>query len=576
MLYFKEIRDQHDKISHIETAMSGFKILNAAKLNKGSAFSEKERIDFNLIGKLSCAIETLEQQANRIYHQYLEKANNLQKNIYLNTLHDTNETLFFAVISQHLKEMLPVIYTPTVGEAVERFSLELRKSRGLYISYPEIEHVEMILENRLNPDVDLIVVTDGEGVLGIGDQGIGGMDICIAKLAVYTLCGGIHPHHVIPIQLDVGTNNKKLLDDPMYLGWRHERISGKEYDDFISQFVTAVQKKFPHVYLHWEDFGRDNARKNLNRYRDHMCTFNDDMQGTGAVTLACILAGVKATQTEITDQRVVIFGGGTAGCGIADQIKDAMIRSGLTEQQANQRFWIIDREGLLINDMKGLLFFQEPYARTREELTNWEVANSKNINLFDVVRHVKPTILIGCSTVTGAFSEEIIKEMAKNVHQPIILPLSNPTSKAEATPQNIIQWTDGRALIATGSPFGPVDYNGKTYEIAQSNNALVFPGLGLGVICAKAARVHDNMIWAACSTLSDHAPVLKDRTKPLLPDINDARMISRSIAIAVAKQAIQDGLANIDEKSDIEEIINNAMWQPQYYPYVKVTDDALK
>ncbi len=574
MLLFKEVRDEKGNVTHIETSLKGHQLLNAAKLNKCNAFSNEERKIFGLTGKLPYEVETLEQQAARIYKQNHEMSNNLQKNIHLTSLRDMNETLYFKVVGDNIKEMLPIIYTPTVGEAVEHFSLEMRKPRGLYLSFPEIDRVDEILDNRLNQFVKLIVATDGEGVLGIGDQGVGGMNISIAKLNVYTLCGGIHPHHVLPMQLDVGTNNEKLLNDPMYLGWRHERIEGDKYYDFIDKFVTAVHKKFPHIYLHWEDFGRENARTILNKYRDKICTFNDDIQGTGAVTLATVLAGIKANDEEITDQRVVILGGGTAGCGVADQIKAAMMKHGLSEKDAAARFWIVDRQGLLMSDMNNLTFFQEPYARSRDDISNWKLTDANNIQLVDVVKNAKPTILIGCSTVTGAFTEEIIKFMdSYTPNHPIILPLSNPTSKAEQTPTNILKWTNGKALIGTGSPFAPVDFNGREYVIAQTNNALVYPGIGLGITTSLAKHVTDELIWTACSTLSDNSPAIKDKSKPLLPDLKDVRKVNREIGIAVAKRARKDGLARIDDSLDIETEIDKNMWEPKYYDY-KLVDEV--
>ncbi|MCW5588505.1 MAG: NAD-dependent malic enzyme [Legionellales bacterium] len=570
MRTFKEIRDTQGNVTHIETTLTGSNLLNTAKLNKGNAFSIEERIEFNLEGKLPLHVETLEQQSRRFYAQYLEQAKNIQKNIFLNALRDSNETLFYHLVGKHIKEMLPILYTPTVGEAVERFSLEMRKPRGLYISYPSINMVDSILDNRLNPEVDLIVVTDGEGILGIGDQGVGGMNICTAKLAVYTLCGGVHPHRVLPIQLDVGTNNQKLLDDPMYLGWRHHRVSGEQYDHFIDQFVTCVQKKFPNVFLHWEDFGRENARRNLERYRDKMCTFNDDMQGTGAVALACILGALKASNQELKNQKIAIFGGGTAGCGIADQICSALIRAGLTEKEARQRFWIIDRDGLIMQDHANVFSFQAPYAHERNEVADWKLENSDNIKLLDVIKYAKPTILIGCSAVAQAFTKEVITTMGSYCERPIIFPLSNPTNRVEAIPQDITLWTEGRALIATGSPFAPVIYNNREIPIAQSNNAFIFPGLGLGVICTRAQRLTDNMLWAACNALSENAPILTDKQGSLLPDLEDARKISRKIAIAVGEQARKDGVAGIDDTVNIENQLNYHLWKPIYHRYEKV------
>lgn len=567
MLSFKMIRDDRGHISHYEVSVIGKHLLTTAKLNKGNAFSSDERHVFRLLGKLPASEETLDAQADRMYTQYAELSTPLQKNIFLNGLHDHNETLFYKLVGKHLKEMLPIVYTPTVGDAVKHFSLELREPRGLFLSYPDKDKLEEMLANRLNKEVDLIVVTDGERVLGIGDQGIGGINISIAKLMVYTLCAGVNPHRFLPIQLDVGTNNQTLLKDPMYLGWRHERISGKEYDDFIDLFVKAVQKKLPNVYLHWEDFGRDNARKNLERYRFKMLTFNDDMQGTGAVTLACVLSAVQAIQQTLSKQRVVFFGAGTAGVGIADQICGAMVREGMTEEEARQNIWLIDRPGLLMEN-SDLLEFQKPYAKSCQLIQNWQVSNPKNITLLDVVKNLKPTVLIGCSTLTGAFNEDVVKAMAAGVEHPIILPLSNPTEKAEATPKDILTWTEGKAIVATGSPFEDVDIKGKKVRISQSNNAFIFPGIGLAVIAVHAKHITDNMLHAAAKALADFSPAKKDRTAPVLPDLDQVQEVSNHVAREVIKQAVADGMAT--QPHDLEKALNSARWETKYYPYKRV------
>lgn len=571
MLKLREIRGKNGAIEHIETAYSGHELLNTPKLNKGNAFSMAERKAFGLLGVLPEHVETLEEQATRLYAQYQEKTTDLQKNIFLNGIHDTNETVFYKVVQDHLKEMLPVIYTPTVGDAVEKFSLEMRRPRGVYISYENRDQMETLLANRAYQDIDLIVVTDGEGVLGIGDQGIGGMDISIAKLMVYTLCAGVNPHRVLAMQLDVGTNNEKLLNDPMYLGWRHKRIAGQQYDEFIGQFVSAVRKTWPNIYLHWEDFGRDNARKNLERYRQDMLTFNDDMQGTGIVALSNVLAAVEASGGNMTQQRIVMLGAGTAGVGIADQIYDAIRHAGLSPEAARECFWLIDRDGLLMEGQTGLPDFQQPYIRSQADVAGWQLDDADKIMLADVVRNVHPTILIGCSTVKGAFTESIVKDMAAHVEHPIIMPLSNPTSHCEADPQDLITWTDAKAMIAAGSPFPPVEYQGKTIRISQGNNAFIFPGLGLGVMVAKAKKMTDSMIVVAAKTLSSFSPVRQDKNAPLLPDFDDIIEISHTVAKAVAEQAIKEGLAQIPDDADLDTLIRAATWEPQYYPYKKVS-----
>ena len=569
MFEFKTIRDENGNITYIETHLSGQKLLSSTRLNKGCAFSQEERLSFGLTGLLPYQVETLEQQAARMYVQYNEHQSKLGKNIYLNVLHDYNETLFYKLASEHLEEMLPIIYTPTVGEAVQRFSMEHRKAKGLYICYEDRDRIDEILEHRLPSEVNLSVVTDGEAILGIGDHGIGGINISNAKLMVYTLCGGIDPHRVLPIQLDVGTNNPHLLNDPMYLGWRHERITGQQYDDFIDRFVTAITKKFPNIFLHWEDVGRDNARKILEHYRDKICTFNGDMQGTGIVALASVLAGVIASGIPLTQHRIVIFGAGTAGVGIADQITKTLCREGLCNDGARARIWLVDRPGLLTTDV-ALMPFQQPYARKPDEISTWELRDKHYIGLYDVIKNVKPTILIGCSTCAGAFNEEIISLMAAQTQRPIIMPLSNPTSLAEAKPEDLLKWTLGKAIIATGSPFADVDYDGKRYRIAQSNNALAFPGVGLGAIAVKAKHISDEMLWAATQALSACSPVIQDKMAPLLPKLSETKMVSTKVAIAVAEQARKEGLAQVPDSADLSTLIRAATWEAKYYPYKKV------
>jgi len=572
MLNFKEIRDAKGNIVRIETSFNRRHLLTAPELNKSCAFSEQERVEFDLIGRLPSRVETLEEQVERIYQQYQEQPTPLQKNVFLNNLHDFNSTLFYKLIGLHLQEMLPIVYTPTIASAVENFSLEMRRPRGLYFSYPQRDQIETILRNRLMTDVDVVVVTDGERVLGIGDQGVGGMNISIGKLMVYTLCAGINPNRVIPIQLDTGTNNEKLLNDPMYMGWRHPRIRGKEYDDFIDHFVQTFRKVLPNTYLHWEDFAKDNARKILEKYRPQMCTFNDDMQGTGMVTLANVISAVRVIGSDMSKQRFVFLGAGTAGVGIADQLYQEVCASGLTPEQARACFWLVDRDGLVMDTQKDLMDFQKPYARMAKEVAGWKLDKPGQIMLDDVVRNVHPTILIGCSTVFGAFKEAMIKDMAAHTPNPIIMPLSNPTTHCEATAKDLVEWTEGRAVIATGSPFPPVKYQGKTYDIAQGNNAFVYPGLGLGVIVSKAKRVTDGMLRVAAHTLSEHSPSRQNKTASLLPSFDDIQLVQHAIAKAVAKQAIKEGVAGIGANEDLEMLIKFNTWEPKYYPYKRVVE----
>ncbi len=570
MLNFKIKKDKNNENAWIETNLSGKPLLMISQLNKGTAFTEEERHLFGLVGKLPTRVEELHEQAMRAYLQYKSYDSLLQKNIYLRNLHSHNEVLFYKLINNHLEEMMPIIYTPIVGTAVIEYSKQFRQPRGIYISYPDIDKMEEILSNRSNPEIDLIVVSDGEGVLGIGDQGVGAMDIPVAKLMVYTLVAGINPLNTLPILLDVGTNNQNLLDDPLYLGWRNKRVSGEEYEQFIDKFIQAIKQTFPNVFLHWEDFGRHNARRNLERYRKEICTFNDDIQGTGVVTLAALLAAVKATNTPLPSQKIVIFGGGTAGVGIADQITDAMMRDGLSEDEAHRCFWLLDRSGLMTEKSIKLSPEQARYARKAEEAASWVTLQPNYISLEDVVKHVHPTILIGVSTSAGAFTESIIKEMAAHVERPIIFPLSNPTEKSEATPESLIQWTEGKALIATGSPFAPVYYEEKLIPIAQCNNALVFPGIGLGVIATKAKEVTEEMLWAACQKTVSCSPILREPNGALLPKFDQASELSREIAISVAEVAIREGLARIDPLESPEKLVDQAIWEPHYLPYKKI------
>jgi malate dehydrogenase (oxaloacetate-decarboxylating) len=566
MLDFKHIKNPKTQEEYIETSLAGKLLLTIPQLNKGTAFTEQERHIFSLLGKLPAQIETLEEQVKRTYMQVQGYTTPIQKHIYLNTLHDKNQVLFYKLISEHVEEMLPLIYTPIVGQAVKEYSREFRQARGLYIAYPHRNQIEEILDNRSHPEIDLIVVTDGEGILGIGDQGVGGMNIPIAKLMVYTLCAGINPLRTLPIMLDVGTNNQTLLNDPMYFGLRHPRITGQDYDDFIDAFVTAVHKKFPNAFLHWEDFGRNNARKILDRYRDKVCTFNDDIQGTAAVTLAALLAAVKSQGAALKDQNIVIFGAGSAGTGIADQICNAMCFEGLDLTQARKNIWLVDKQGLLTQNMQDLTSAQQPYARNSAELNDWEINNKNYINLLEAIKNIKPAILIGCSAQSGAFNEAIVMEMAKHHNHPIIFPLSNPTENAEATPAQLLEWTQGKAIIATGSPFNDVAWNNKTILVTQCNNALSFPGIGLGVIAAQAKFLSEAMLWAACKTLSEYSPILKDPQGSLLPAISKVKPIAKKIALAVAEQARQEGLAQIAADADLNQIIDAMIWSPQYIP----------
>ena len=556
---FIETRDKAGKIISMRTPCQGEDLLSISELNKGSAFSLDERKRFGLLGKLPASIETGEQQVMRFYEQYSQYETNIEKNLFLNQLKQHNETIFYQLTAKYLDEMMPIIYTPTIGDAVEQFSYQFNQPVGLFLSYEYQEHLEDILDQVNLKDVDIVLVTDGEGVLGIGDWGTGGIDICIGKLMVYTLCGGIDPNRVLPIQLDVGTNNQSLIEDPMYLGWRHERITGEAYDAFIDKVVKAIVRRYPKTYIHWEDFGRDNAHRVLNHYRSKHTSFNDDIQGTGATATACVLSALKAAKADLSQQRFVFLGAGTAGTGVADQLCHALTRSGISEEDARQQFWMVDRDGLITTDMDGITDAQTPYARSELDHRGW--------TLDKVVDHVKPTVLICCSTVKGAFTESIVKSMAQHTDHPIIFPLSNPTSLAEATPEDLIKWTSGKVIVATGSPFDPVDYDGDLIRISQCNNAFVFPGLGLGVLVSEAKMVTDNMIAAASDALSDYSPARKDPSAPVLPSFDNIHEISQYIALKVAEQAIKDGVNGCEKSLDIEATIQARFWLPQYYEY---------
>ena len=548
----------------LETTLRGVEVLSTPLLNKGVAFTQEEREELGLKGLLPPAVLTLEEQARRAYEQFCSQPDDLLKNVYLTALHDRNEVLFYRILTDHLREMLPIVYTPTVGVAIQRYSHEYRKPRGVYLSINDPSGIEEAFANigATAENIDLVVVTDGEGILGIGDWGVGGINIAIGKLAVYTAAVGIDPSRVLPVILDVGTNREELLNNPFYIGNRHPRITGEAYDEFIDTFVRAVNKQFPKALLHWEDFSSRNARKILDKYRHDICTFNDDIQGTGAVSLAAVLSAVKASGVPLSEHRVVVFGAGTAGIGIADQVRDAMVRVGVSEEESYKRFWCIDRNGLVTDNMKDLLDFQMPYARKEAEVSEWK--QNGVIGLAEVVKHVKPTILIGTSTVAGAFKEEIVKEMASHVERPIILPMSNPTPLAEAKPADLIKWTEGRALGATGSPFEPVTYNGVTYVIGQSNNALIFPGLGLGTIVVRASVMTDGMFAAAAEAVASMVDTSQPGA-PILPEVEELRNISEMVAIEVAKVAVAEGVAreNLSD-NDIKIAVKEAIWEPEY------------
>jgi malate dehydrogenase (oxaloacetate-decarboxylating) len=579
----------------LETPARGYDVLRDPLLNKGDAFTPEERRELGLSGLLPDAVVTsLEPQVDLAYRHYLSHPTNLARHVYMLGVHDTNVTLFYALMQRHLLEMLPVVYDPTVGEAIENFSEVYTRPRGLFLSIDKPDAVEDAMRafGAGAGDIDLIVASDAEEILGIGDWGANGIDISIGKLAVYTAAAGISPHRVLPVVLDVGTDQERLLNDPTYIGYRHGRVRGQAYDDFIDRYVQAARKVFPHALLHWEDFGSTNCRRILNRYRDSMPTFNDDMQGTGAIVMSGLFNALKVTGGRWRDQRVVVLGAGTAGTGIADQIRDQMVRDGLDAGQASRQIWLVDLPGLLTDDMRdGLLDYQRPYARPASEVSGWAKtrvdvdsaaagrwpemaalqearAETGVIGLETVIKEVKPTILIGTSTTPGLFTQSIVAAMAGSVARPIIFPLSNPTPLAEATPGDLLRWTDGKALVATGSPFDDIEQGGITFKIGQANNAALYPGLGLGAIVCRAAKVTDEMILAAARAVADQADVTTQGAA-LLPTNAALRTTSSVVALQVAKAAREQGVAKLNLDDPVE-AVRQAQWWPEYCPVVAV------
>lgn len=551
---------------HYETKARGLTVLNSPLLNKGTAFTVEERQSLGLIGLLPPDISNLQTQVKRAYLQYERLPDALSKNIYLTALHDRNEVLFYRLFSEHLREMIPIVNDLTVGMAMEQYHHECRPPRGVYLS---IDHPEAIERAFLNfgagsDEIDLILATDAEQILGIGDWGVGGIEVSIGKLAIYTAAGGVDPTRVIPVMLDVGTNRESLVSDPLYIGNRHARIRGQQYDAFIDEYINVVTRLFPKALLQWEDFAPINGRRILEKYSDRICTFNDDMQGTGAIALAAAISAVRVCGTPLRNQRVVVFGAGTAGTGIADQLCRAMVREGLSNSDAIRRFWCVDRQGLLTTEMAGQLRDdQMTYVRPIADIDGWKRdSNGTGVGLAEVVHQVKPAILIGTSSVSGSFTEAIVREMADNTQRPIIFALSNPPVRAEAIPADLIAWTEGRALIVTGSPFSPVTYKGVTYVVGQANNAMLYPGLSLGTIVSRARRISEGMIAAAANAVSSLVTVRQPGAS-LLPHIDDLRAVSATVAVAVAETAYAEGLARV-EFDDIVQQVQDTMWQPEY------------
>lgn len=549
---------------------SGPGLLDTPLLNKSSAFTLEERRDFNLSGLLPYTMETIEEQVVRVYDQYKLCNTDLDCHVYLRAIQDSNETLFYRLVEDHLEEMLPIIYTPTVGQACQEFSKIYQNHRGLFVSYPDKDKIDDVLHSATKKNVKVIVVSDCERILGLGDQGVGGMGIPIGKLSLYTSCGGISPAYTLPIVLDVGTNNPDLLKDPMYMGWRHERISGDEYYEFVDLFIQAVKRRWPNVLLQFEDFAQHTALPLLHKYRDEICCFNDDIQGTAAVAVGTLWAACKAKGEKLSDQVVAFLGAGSAGCGIAEQIISAMTMDGLTEEQARQRVFMVDRWGLITDEMSNLPNFQQRLAQKVTNLKDWKVAE-KDISLLETIANGKPTVLFGVSAQRGLFTEEVIKTMHSYCAKPLVMPLSNPTSRIEATPQEVLTWTNGEALVATGSPFAPVHINGKEIAIAQCNNSYIFPGVGLGVLAARAKRITEKMMMVAAEALAACSPIVLTGEGAILPPMKDIQEVSKKIAFAVAKQAQLDGVALEISDEQINQSIESNFWKPEYRDYRRVS-----
>jgi len=544
--------------------VGGVDILNSPILNKGTAFTEDERSRLGLNGLLPPHIESLDEQVARAYEAYRRKDDDLERHIYLRALQDTNEVLFYRLLLDHIEEMAPMVYTPVVARACEDFSHIYRRPRGLFISYPLRDSIPALLRNRPYPEVDVIVVTDGERILGIGDQGAGGLGIPIGKLSLYTLIGGIRPDRTLPIVLDVGTNNSQRLNDPEYLGWRHERLTGQAYFDFVDQFVQAIKQQLPNVCLQWEDFATPHARPILDRYRNDLLTFNDDIQGTASVALGAVMGAVAVTGNRLRDQQIVFLGAGSAAVGVADYLRTALVQDGLSETEARARFYLVDKDGLLHTNRTDLTSEQRVYARPAEQVGSWPRTSHGAIGLADVIGRIEATILIGLSTVGGAFTEPIVRDMARKVQRPVIFPLSNPTSRSEAAAEDLIRWTDGRALVATGSPYGPVKYQGRTIPIAQCNNVFIFPAVGLGVVASRARRVTDGMMLAAACALGEQSPARTSQSGSLLPPLADIRAVALAIATAVGLEAQRAGVAPKTDPEEFRARVAAAQWKPQY------------
>jgi malate dehydrogenase (oxaloacetate-decarboxylating) len=564
------MRATSETLSCVHTSLSGYELLNDPLLNKGTAFSEAERDAFDLHGLLPPHVSNLDYQVKRRLDAFRGLHSDMQKYTFLRGLQDSNEVLFYALLTRNIEEMMPIVYTPTVGLGCQAFSHIFRKPRGLFLSIPHKNDIRRIIAHPRYNHIEVIVVSDGERILGLGDQGACGMGIPIGKLSLYTACAGLHPATTLPIILDVGTDNEAHLSDPLYIGWQHRRLRGQEYDEFIENFVEAVRERWPHVLLQWEDFAIENANRLLSKYRDQLCTFNDDIQGTAAIAVGTLLSAINVTGVPLIEQRLAVFGAGSAGTGIAALIARAMIDAGLTETEARRRFFLIDRDGLLVEGMPGLQPFQAPFAQKRNSVADWTLQAPNRIGLSDVINNAWPTALIGTSGQPNSFTEKTVRDMAQHIRRPIILALSNPTARSEATPGHLEQWTEGRAIIGTGSPFPPFQRNGKAFRPDQTNNAYVYPGIGLGAIATGSRRISDGMFLAAAHAVAARSPAKANSQANLLPPLSEIRKLSYYVAAAVGKQAQKEGLARSMSEEAINTVINKKMWEPIYpsYKYV--------
>jgi malic enzyme len=551
---------------YISTPVKGKAVLMDPFTNKGTAFTARERDELDLNGLLPPAICTMEQQLQRVYENFQAKPTLLEKFVYMTSLQDRNETLFFRLAHERIDEMMPIVYTPVVGEACQKFSHIYRRGRGLYVGYDQRDRIEKVLSNYHTLRPSVIVVTDGERILGLGDQGAGGMGIPIGKLCLYTLCAGVSPYSTLPIMFDAGTDNEERLKDPLYLGLRHKRIRGDAYQDFVDRFVAAVQKVYPNVLLQWEDFLKENAIRQLDRFRDQILSFNDDIQGTAAVVVAGIYGAMRITKQSIRDQRLVFAGAGASTHGIAGLFVSALVDEGLSEEEARKRIWTCDTKGLVLTDRPGLEGFKATYARGHDEVATWTCRDHTRITLEETVANARPTILIGVSATPGNFTESIVKRMAEMNERPLVFPLSNPTSKVECSAEDAIRWSDGRAIVATGSPFAPVTYGGRTYRIGQCNNSFIFPGVGLGVCVARARHISDGMFLDSAKALAEHVTQEDIAESAVFPQLTKIRDCSHSVACAVIRRAVREGHADEAALLGLEETVRRAMWFPEYLP----------